>query len=179
MLVGAVLALSISCAEQESTSAPSAEDRAAINEATLAEARTDGEATPTAQGMAGTQISTPASAVATDDQTAVPTNLPTPASASATAFGDPLPAPSPTAAPVTSAPPTPTATFPAFTRQTQFVPLFDPEFVPAAQRSGLSDDSYVLGLDWNGEQRAYPLSMVWWHHIVNDQLGDDPALVTY
>ena len=40
-------------------------------------------------------------------------------------------------------------------------------------------ESYVLGLDWNGERRAYPLDMMWYHHIVNDVIGGDPVLVTY
>ena len=76
-------------------------------------------------------------------------------------------------------PPTPTPTFPPFSRTTGFVPLTNPRFVNAADRTDLSNDAYVLGLDWNGEQRAYPLSMMAYHHIVNDTVAGDPALVTF
>lgn len=87
-----------------------------------------------------------------------------------------MPVPSPTATP---APPTPTPVAP-LPRTTQFVPLDDPVFVPAANAPArVTPDSFVLGLDWNGEVRAYPLDMMWWHHIVNDTIGSDPVLVTY
>jgi hypothetical protein len=45
---------------------------------------------------------------------------------------------------------------------------------------GLTDDSYVIGVaNEDGTQaRAYPLSVVWWHEIVNDTL-DRPLLVTF
>ncbi len=45
---------------------------------------------------------------------------------------------------------------------------------------GLTADSYVIGVTSAGgtRARAYPLSVVWWHEIVNDSL-DGPLLVTY
>ena len=45
---------------------------------------------------------------------------------------------------------------------------------------GLTDDSYVIGvMSADGDRaRAYPLSVVWWHEIVNDSLGG-PLLVTF
>lgn len=46
-------------------------------------------------------------------------------------------------------------------------------------RKGLADDSYVVGVERNGVPRAYPLSILWWHEVVNDTLGGDPVLVTY
>jgi hypothetical protein len=45
---------------------------------------------------------------------------------------------------------------------------------------GLGDDSYVIGVTTTDgtRARAYPLSVVWWHEIVNDAL-DRPLLVTF
>lgn len=87
-------------------------------------------------------------------------------------------APAPTAT-ATLGPPTPTPIAP-LPRMAQFVPLDNPAFVSAAGApASVRDESFVLGLDWNGEARAYPLDMMWWHHIVNDTIGGDPVLVTY
>lgn len=42
-----------------------------------------------------------------------------------------------------------------------------------------SDGDYVMGLALNGEARAYPLSVMLWHQIINDELGGVPVLVTF
>lgn len=42
----------------------------------------------------------------------------------------------------------------------------------------LADDAVVIGLTHDDSARAYPLSVVWWHEIVNDTFGR-PTLVTY
>jgi hypothetical protein len=44
--------------------------------------------------------------------------------------------------------------------------------------NGIAADAIVIGLQRNGRARAYPLSVVWWHEIVNDTFGV-PTLVTY
>ncbi|MFB6177484.1 MAG: DUF3179 domain-containing (seleno)protein, partial [Halobaculum sp.] len=44
--------------------------------------------------------------------------------------------------------------------------------------SGIAADAVVIGLERDGRARAYPLSVVWWHEIVNDTFGV-PTLVTY
>lgn len=41
----------------------------------------------------------------------------------------------------------------------------------------ITDASYVLGIANNGEARAYPLDMMWYHHIANDTVGGEPWLV--
>ena len=64
-------------------------------------------------------------------------------------------------------------------RATQFVPLDQPRFVPASSAQSMTSESLVLGLDWRGEARAYPLSMMWFHHIANDNIDGWPVLVTY
>lgn len=48
---------------------------------------------------------------------------------------------------------------------------------------GLGDEDVVIGVEHAGDARAYPLSVVWWHEIVNDAIGTGaarlPLLVTY
>ena len=43
---------------------------------------------------------------------------------------------------------------------------------------GLGDGQVVIGLEREGRARAYPVSVLWWHEVVNDDLGG-PVLVTY
>lgn len=162
--------------------------------------------TPTVVGYAGGGLVTPtpgystpvpiSSPVPTDvpDPAHTPTPVPNPVavpSPTATSVAAPTqpaptpvppatatPTPEPTATP-TIGPPTPTPITP-LSRTTQFVPLDNPVFVPAANApSRVTDESFVLGLERNGEVHAYPLDMMWWHHIVNDTIGGDPVLVTY
>ncbi len=38
---------------------------------------------------------------------------------------------------------------------------------------------FVMGISINGEARAYPLAIMVWHQIVNDELGGMPVLVTF
>jgi hypothetical protein len=60
------------------------------------------------------------------------------------------------------------------------IPSIDnPEFVPVAQMDGLDDMEPVMGLEINGDARAYPLRVLMWHEIVNDTVGDRPVTVTY
>ena len=59
-----------------------------------------------------------------------------------------------------------------------FVVLDNPAFIPAPQ-SALGSDEIVLSLEWDGEQRAYPVSMMAYHHIANDNVRGSPILVTY
>ena len=59
-------------------------------------------------------------------------------------------------------------------------PLDNPAFVTIEEASEwLSDREPVASLDFNGEVRAYPLRILTWHEIVNDQVGDVPVVVTY
>ena len=60
-----------------------------------------------------------------------------------------------------------------------FVPLDDPAFIPANAAAFLGDDELVLGYAQGGEARAYPVSMMFWHHIINDSVQGQPLLVTY
>ncbi len=48
---------------------------------------------------------------------------------------------------------------------------------PADSTIALSEQ--VMGVDWNGVQKAYPVSMIFYHHQVSDTLGRHPIVVTY
>ena len=59
------------------------------------------------------------------------------------------------------------------------IPSIDkPKFVSASD-AGLRDSDLVLGLDINGDVRAYPLDILVWHEIVNDNVGGEPVAATY
>ncbi len=76
--------------------------------------------------------------------------------------------------------PTPRPTPGPISRQTGFVPLDEPKYVSRDQASAsITNASYVLGVISNGESRAYPLDMMWYHHIANDTVGGEPWLITY
>ncbi|MEO9309980.1 MAG: DUF3179 domain-containing protein [Nitrososphaera sp.] len=60
------------------------------------------------------------------------------------------------------------------------IPSIDnPEFINAQDAQFLSDDEIIIGLNINGETKAYPLIILVWHEIVNDRVGDLPVAVTY
>ena len=64
-------------------------------------------------------------------------------------------------------------------RGSRFVPLDNPETVSADEATFLQPDDRVLGLTVGGESRAYPISMMTFHHVANDELGGLPVLVTF
>ena len=56
-------------------------------------------------------------------------------------------------------------------------PLMDPPFVAAGDAAHMREDDVVLGVEFDGDARAYP----WWimdnHHAANDVVGGKPVLV--
>jgi hypothetical protein len=48
-----------------------------------------------------------------------------------------------------------------------------------AQAEYLDDDARVLGVVVNGQARAYPHNILWYHEIVNDSIGDEWISVTF
>ena len=60
-----------------------------------------------------------------------------------------------------------------------FVPLDDPTFLAANATDYFGDEELVLGVEFAGEARAYPVRMLRYHHIVNDTVSGEPLLVTY
>jgi hypothetical protein len=58
--------------------------------------------------------------------------------------------------------------------------LTNPEVVTASEGDRfLVGNDLVLGVVVNGEARAYPHGVLWWHEIVNDVLGGKPIMVTF
>lgn len=60
------------------------------------------------------------------------------------------------------------------------IPSIDrPKFIAAPANTELSDTEPVIGLEINGDARAYPLRILTWHEIANDVVGGVPVAVTY
>lgn len=57
--------------------------------------------------------------------------------------------------------------------------LTRPKMIKADEAAYLNDDDSVLGIEINGDARAFPLRVMLWHEIVNDVIGEIPVSVTY
>ena len=57
--------------------------------------------------------------------------------------------------------------------------LIDPSTVAAASAGFLSAEDRIVGVTIHGEARAYPIRILNYHEIVNDQLGGVPIAVVY
>lgn len=55
----------------------------------------------------------------------------------------------------------------------------DPQFKPARDIDDIPDQEPVIRLEVNGDLRAYPLRVLTWHEIANDEVGGTPVAVTY
>lgn len=61
------------------------------------------------------------------------------------------------------------------------IPSIDnPKFVTVEQADEwIQDNELVLAMIYKGVKRVYPLQIMVWHEIVNDNIGGDPILITY
>jgi hypothetical protein len=60
------------------------------------------------------------------------------------------------------------------------IPSIDnPKFVEQSEIDNLAPTEPVIGLVIGGEAKAYPLRILIWHEIVNDEIGGMPVAVTY
>ena len=60
------------------------------------------------------------------------------------------------------------------------IPSIDnPVFASIRDSNFMSDSDTVIGLEINGQAKAYPLFILVWHEIVNDVVGGTPVSVTY
>jgi hypothetical protein len=60
------------------------------------------------------------------------------------------------------------------------IPAIDaPQFVPVSTADFLDDREPVIALELAGEVRAYPIQILMWHEIVNDEIGGRPVTVTF
>jgi len=57
-------------------------------------------------------------------------------------------------------------------------PIYSPEFAPATE-APLDDEELVLGIAWDGEAKAYPISVLRYREMVDDELAGIPTLVTW
>jgi hypothetical protein len=59
------------------------------------------------------------------------------------------------------------------------IPAIDrPQFVKAGEAK-MSPGDRILGVERNGEAKAYPVRILNWHEVVNDAIGGTPVAVTY
>lgn len=58
-------------------------------------------------------------------------------------------------------------------------PIDEPKFVSLAEATQIGDKEPVIALSVDDDARAYPLSILTWHEIVNDEVGGKPLSVTY
>jgi hypothetical protein len=58
-------------------------------------------------------------------------------------------------------------------------PIDDPKFLDPAEVRGLVAQEPVISVELNGEAKAYPVRILMWHEIVNDEIGGEPVTVTY
>jgi len=61
------------------------------------------------------------------------------------------------------------------------IPSIDnPKYVPLQEADQwIEDNELVLGITYKGVKRVYPLQIMVWHEIVNDEIVGDPLLITY
>ena len=57
--------------------------------------------------------------------------------------------------------------------------LSNPDFVAATEADWLFPDDRVIGIEIQGERRAYPIRILNYHEIVNDRIGDTAFAITY
>ncbi len=58
-------------------------------------------------------------------------------------------------------------------------PIDNPIFKPIAEVKEIAAREPVVGFSINGDARAYPLRVLTWHEIVNDNVGGKPVTITY
>jgi hypothetical protein len=59
-------------------------------------------------------------------------------------------------------------------------PVYDPDFVkPQDVENLLQDDELVLGMSLGNEAKAYPISVLRFREMVNDEMAGIPTLVTW
>lgn len=93
------------------------------------------------------------------------------------------------ATPVGTDEPTPAATSAAQDRDYEIVTLLPPDAIPAIDDPQFYDvlgadqeydpEELVLGVEFDGDARAYPIAHLSAHEIVNDTVGGHPLAVTW
>jgi hypothetical protein len=59
-------------------------------------------------------------------------------------------------------------------------PIYSPEFATASEAQPLlSDNELILGMEIEGQSKAYPITVLRFREMVNDELAGIPTLVTW
>lgn len=58
-------------------------------------------------------------------------------------------------------------------------PLDSPRYETATEANWLKDNDIVLGVEFDGDARAYSIKILNWHEIVNESIGGKDIVVTY
>ena len=64
-------------------------------------------------------------------------------------------------------------------RKDQIPSIDKPKYITVSEATSLAPTEPVVGLTIDGKSRAYPLSVLIWHEIVNDVLAGVPVAVTF
>jgi hypothetical protein len=59
-----------------------------------------------------------------------------------------------------------------------FHPITGAQFLPQS-KSKLDGKEMIMAVDFGTDSRAYPISQMAYHHVLNDVVGDVPIVVTY
>jgi len=57
--------------------------------------------------------------------------------------------------------------------------LITPDLIPASQANYLQPDDPILGIEIQGQTKAYPIRILNWHELVNDQIANIPFVISY
>ena len=57
--------------------------------------------------------------------------------------------------------------------------LLKPKFVGVDKADFLGPEDQVIGVVLKGQPKAYPIKILNWHEVVNDDAGDMPIAVTF
>ncbi len=66
-----------------------------------------------------------------------------------------------------------------FIEHDRFLPATDPKVMAGTEARFLKPTDEVYGFVLAGHSRAYPVRMIAYHHVVNDQIHGIPVAVTY
>ena len=59
------------------------------------------------------------------------------------------------------------------------IPAIDKPRYVTAEEAELAPDDLVFGIDYKGVVKAYPQNILYWHEIVNEEIGGEPVSITY
>ena len=64
-------------------------------------------------------------------------------------------------------------------KRDRFAPLDDPASVRGSEAPNMDPQERVVGVEVNGEAKAYPMSLMSFHEVANDTVGGMPVAVTW